>query len=144
VRKSCLAGSDLYTHQINPFSNPGWDANKYAVDASLGRLPGLNLGVSLYGEPTYGDSFFELARAAQHRRYGVTEFHPMKAMTADEVRRMLDVHAHHGATFVSFFLEPRWNGRLMIRTHNLFSFDPANPKYGSAQLYRAFQQRLAQ
>lgn len=144
VRRSCLAGRELYTHQINPFSNPGWDANKYAVDASLERLPGLTLGVSLYGEPTYGESFFERARASRHRRYGVTEFHPMKAMSAEEMRGMLDAHARHGATFISFFLEPRWNGRLMIRTHNLFSFDPDNPKFGSAPLYRALQQRLAE
>jgi hypothetical protein len=143
VRRSCLADTDLYTHQINPFSNPGWDENKYAVDASLQKVPGLVLGVSLYGESTYGESFFERLRTSRHTAYGVTEFHPLRPMDADSVDRMLDVHANHGARFISFFLEPRWQGKLMVRNHNLFSLDPANPRYGSAPLYRAIQERLA-
>jgi len=82
-------------------------------------------------------------RKSRHTGYGVTEFHPLRPMDADSVGRMMDTHANHGARFISFFLEPRWHGQLMVRNHNLFSLDPANPRFGSAPLYRAFQQRLA-
>jgi hypothetical protein len=143
VQRTCLGSTDIYTHQINPFSNPGWDENKYAVDASLKKLPGLNLGVSLYGEPTYGDSFLDRLRSERHVRYGITEFHPLKPMKPDEVRQMLDMHRHRGASFLSFFLEPRWNGKLMVRDHNLFSLDPDNPRFGSAPLYQSFKDVLA-
>jgi hypothetical protein len=143
VRKSCLADTPLYTHQIIPFTNPGWDANKYAIAQSLLPLEGIRLGVSLYGEPTYGASFLQWLAGSGQLRYGVTEFHPLKAMGPPEVRRMLDQHAQHGAAFVSFFLEPRWKGELVPRVHNVFSFDPANRNAGSDRLYRSVRELLA-
>jgi len=53
---------------------------------------------------------------------------------------VLDAHANQGAEFVSFFLEPRWKGKLIPRPHNIFSFDPANPKFGSDRLYEAVRE----
>ena len=44
--------------------------------------------------------------------------------------------------FVSFFLEPRWKGRLVARSHNLFSLDPDNSNFGSVQLYDSVRQTL--
>jgi hypothetical protein len=137
VKTSCLADTKLYTHQIVPFTNPGWDENKFAIHASLQPLRDIGLGVSLYGEPTYGNSFMQWLSTSGHRAYGVTEFHPLRAMEPVELRKVLDAHAARGAKFVSFFLEPRWNGRLVARQHNIFSLDPENPEFGSAQLYRA-------
>lgn len=139
----CLAQTKRYTHQVLPFTHPGWDATKFAVDASLGKLDGIALGVSLYGEPTYGTSFFNWLAASQHRHYGVTEFHPLKAMAPAQLESMLQQHSVHGAEFVSFFLEPRWKGRLVPRTHNPFSLDPDNSKFGSAQLFDSMRQVLA-
>ena len=52
VNQSCLADTPHYTHQIIPFSNPSWDANKYAIQASLQPLQYIRLGVSLYGDAT--------------------------------------------------------------------------------------------
>ncbi|MEO7392688.1 MAG: beta-galactosidase, partial [Ramlibacter sp.] len=121
VKDSCLSGTTLYTHQIVPFTNPGWDQNKYAIDASLQKLESIRLGVSLYGEPTYGTSFMQWFGTSGHSNYGVTEFHPMKAMATPELQQTLDLHAAHGADFVSFFLEPRWDGKLVSRGHNIFS-----------------------
>jgi hypothetical protein len=135
VNATCLRDTQLYTHQIIPFSNPGWDANKYAIDASLQQLPGIRLGVSLYGEPTYGNSFIEWLRSTPHKAYGITEFHPLKAMSPGDFQAMLDRHAAHGASFISFFLEPRWQGQLVSREHNIFSFDPENREFGSSALY---------
>lgn len=136
VSQSCLHATPRSTHQIIPFSNPGWDSQKFAIDASLAPATGLQLGVSLYGEAAYGHSFTDwLGRSA--RPYGITEFHPLKAMEAPALQALLARHARHGARFVSFFLEPRWEGRLVPRPHNLFSFDPANPQFDSDALYRA-------
>lgn len=138
----CMEQTPHYTHQIIPFSNPGWDETKFAIDASVRELKGIELGVSLYGEPTYGRSFFSFLAAGGHREYGVTEFHPLKPLDARELGRVLATHEAQGARFVSFFLEPRWNGRAVTRGHNLFSLDPDNARYGSAQLYRSLQQLM--
>jgi hypothetical protein len=75
-----------------------------------------------------------------HARYGVTEFHPLKAMDAARFQAMLDMHAARGADFISPFLEPRWKGELVPRAHNLFSLDPQNPKFGSSELYESMRQ----
>lgn len=143
VSSSCLAAVPRYTHQIVPFTNPGWDENKFAIQASLQPHGSVRLGVSLYGEPTYGRSYFEWLERSGHTRYGITEFHPLKALNAASLRQVLDAHARHGADFLSFFAEPRWHGALVPRDHNIFSFDPDNPKFGSDRLYRSTQQSLA-
>ena len=140
VDTSCLKKAPQYTHQIIPFTNPGWDETKFAIDASLEDLGRIRLGVSLYGEAGYGQTFKQWLRTKKHRAYGVTEFHPLKEIGAAELRKVLDAHANQGAEFVSFFLEPRWKGKLIPRPHNIFSFDPANPKFGSDRLYEAVRE----
>ena len=142
VKRSCLAGTPHDTHQIVPFANPGWDANKFAIQASLQPQGSLRLGVSLYGNATYGDAFSRWLHRSGHRVYGVTEFHPLKALDAPELQKVLARHAAQGAAFVSFFLEPRWQGVRVERAHNLFSFDPENAQFGSDRLYQAAQQSL--
>jgi len=137
VRASCLGDVPLYTHQIAPFVNPSWDATKFAVDASLNDPGSLRLGISLYGEPTYGSSFFDWLDSTGHRSYGVTEFHPLKAMTPGEVGAMLERHRQRGATFVSFFVDARPAQVREAANSNIFSFDPGNPQFGSDRLYSA-------
>lgn len=143
VANSCLVDVPRYTHQIVPFTNPSWDGNKFAIEASLRPLGSIRLGVSLYGEPTYGSSYFDWLAGSGHSRYGITEFHPLKAMDAASLQRIFDAHSRHGADFISFFAEPRWNGALVPRGHNMFSFDPDNPKFGSDHLYQSVQRSLA-
>ena len=142
VKQSCLADTPHYTHQIIPFSNPSWDANKYAIQASLQPMKNIRLGVSLYGNAAYGEVFSRWYGRSGHAGYGVTEFHPLKAMDAPAVQQMLGQHAQRGAQFVSFFLEPRWQGTLVERGHNTFSLDPENAQFGSAALYQSVQQLL--
>ncbi len=142
VAQSCLANVPRYTHQIMPFANPGWDATRFAIEDSLRPHGALRLGVSLYGEAAYGRSFAQWLRRSGQQRYGVTEFHPLKAMGPQELMQVLDTHARQGAQFLSFFLEPEWEGQRVPRGHNLFSFDPHNPQFGSDVLYRSVQQGL--
>lgn len=142
VKDSCLSQTPIYTHQIVPFTNPSWDENKYAIDASLGKLEGLRLGVSLYGEPTYGTSFANWLATSGHVSYGITEFHPMKGLSPADLDTMLKMHVGQGAEFVSFFLEPRWKGNLVARGHNIFSLDPDNKRFGSDVLYRTFREAI--
>lgn len=144
VHESCLSNVPHYTHQIVPFANPSWDAHKFAIDASLREQQGIRLGVSLYGDASYGQAFGQWYRAAGHRGYGVTEFHPLKAMNTPTLQRTLDQHAARGAEFLSFFMEPRWEGKLVARGHNIFSFDPDNPQFGSDALYESMRQALSQ
>lgn len=145
VRTPCLGQVPHYTHQIIPFTNPGWDETRFAIEASLQPIAGLDLGISLYGEPTYGSSFLDWlgrGRGGPTSRYGITEFHPLRALDAVELRATLDRHAVRGMDFVSFFLEPRWAGQRISDRANLFSFDPANPEYGSDHLYAAVRTML--
>jgi hypothetical protein len=144
VNQSCLADTPHYTHQIIPFTNPSWDANKYAIQASLQPIDKIRLGVSLYGDATYGSTFPRWYSKTAHRGYGVTEFHPLQAMNAPKVQRMLSQHAAQGAEFLSFFLEPRWDGKLVPRNHNLFSLDPDNKQFGSDTLYESIRKVAAQ
>lgn len=137
LRASCLGGVALYTHQIVPFANPSWDSTKFAVDQSLLHPGGLRLGVSLYGEASYGHSFFDWLATSGHRSYGVTEFHPLKAMSPQEVGDMLERHRRHGAAFISFFLDARPTSVRDAARANMFAFDAGNPRFGSDRLYSA-------
>jgi len=142
VRTSCLGDIALYTHQIAPFVNPSWDTTKFAVDRSLEDPGRLQLGISLYGESTYGVSFFDWLDTTAHRSYGVTEFHPLRAMSSDDVGSMLERHRKRGATFVSFFLDARPRGVRDPLKSNMFFFDPGNPQFGSDKLYAAMRTLL--
>ena len=143
VRKSCLAQYPVFTHQLIPFANPSWDANKYAVDASLQPQPGLLPGISLYGESSYGNSFFEWMQGSRHGTYGVTEFHPLRALPPQELAQALYRHKLRGAKFVSMFIEGRVNGEFVSDERNMFAFDPANTGFGSDVLYASMKQVLA-
>ena len=143
VNQSCLAGTPHYTHQIIPFVHPTRDAHKFAVQKTLASSNHLRLGVSLYGNAAYGDSFLQWYGKTSHKSYGAGEFHPLQAMDASAVEQMLNRHAANGAAYLSFFVEPRWQGKLVPRSsNNLFAFDPENAQFGSAQLYQSVQERL--
>jgi len=144
IRGSCLRGVELYTHQIVPFANPSWDATKFAVDASLQAAGGLLLGVSLYGEPTYGTSFFDWLATTSHRQYGITEFHPLRAMSATEVRDMLEAHRQRGATFLSFFMSAEPESMRAPSELAIFGIEPGNRHFGSDRLHRAFREVLGE
>jgi hypothetical protein len=146
VASSCLARTPRYTHQLLPFPNPTWDASKYAIDASLTDRGSMKLGVSLYGEAAYGRSFLDWTAANQPGEYGITEFHPLRAMDAAELRRTFQTHRDNGARFLSFFLEAKGENPEpeADAQGNRHSFDPANTLYGSDQLYRSTQELLSQ
>lgn len=137
VRASCLGDLDLYTHQIAPFVNPSWDTTKFAAEASLKDPGGLRLGISLYGEAAYGRSFLDWLDSTGHRSYGITEFHPLRPMSADEVRQTFEQHRQRGAAFLSFFVDARPHGVREHSKRNIFAIDPANPDFGSDKLHGA-------
>jgi hypothetical protein len=139
VRASCLSETALYTHQIAPFVNPSWDTTKFAVDRSLNDAGGLKLGISLYGEATYGHSFIDWLGSTQHRVYGITEFHPMRPMSPDEIRATFERHRQRGAVFLSFFVDARPRGVREESERNIFAIDPDNRHFGSDKLYAAIR-----
>jgi hypothetical protein len=131
VAKSCIGRENIFAHQILPFSNPGWDSGKFSVGADLGVPQTLGLGVSLYGEASYGHSFFEWLDTAQRTSYGVTEFHPLRPLDPRGLADVLEHHQQRGARFVSFFLEPAHQNAMNGQVANIFSFDRRNQKFGS-------------
>lgn len=143
VRKSCLAKRPIYTHQLTPLSNPSWDASKYAVDASLQPLDNLKLGISLYGESTYGTSFLRWLQGTRHTEYGITEFHPLKALTPHELAQTFEQHRLRGARFVSMFLDGHVEEKPKNNELSMFSFDPDNTRFGSNTLYQSLKSVLA-
>lgn len=145
VAQSCFAHTPRYTHQLLAFPNPGWDESKYAVDASLqaglsAPLAQVRLGVSLYGDATYGPRFHAWLAHGGTRPYGITEFHPLRALDHKALQQLLKQHQAQGAQFLSFFMEPRWQGALVERAHNPFSLAPENAHYHSNALYQAFDE----
>jgi len=144
VAQSCLSDTPRYTHQIVPQFNPGWDSGKYAVDASLQPMKTLHTGISLYGEAGYGHSFADWFSQSAHEHYGVTEFHPLQAMSSQQLGGVLKQHRDNGARFLSFFLETRWQEQRISSTPNPFSFDPDNRQHASDQLYASMKALLAE
>ena len=140
VAQTCLAQKPLYVHQLYPYGNPSWDANRYAVDASMQATSAWRLGVSLYGESSYGFEVGKRLKGWQRHQYGITEFHPMRAMTGDDMARTLALHRQQGAQFLSFFMEAKREGAVPQRMHNAFSFDENNPEMNGAALYDAVRQ----
>lgn len=114
---------------------------RFASEQSLLPFRDVRLGINLYGEATYDDSFFDWLARSRQPVYSVTEFHPLRAMGADELRRVLLRHRAHGAQSLSFFLHlPPAGGTRTEPLANPFALDPANPLHGSDALYRAVQQ----
>jgi hypothetical protein len=137
----CLANTPRYSHQIVPNFNPGWDSEKYAVSASLQPQTKLQLGVSLYGETSYGPSFTAWLRQNHHSRYGITEFHPLRAIPPKDLSALLHRHQDQGASFLSFFMDTPTHTHLGEGL-NLFSFGQHNPQHASDQLFDSLKQVL--
>ncbi len=138
---SCLAGVPHRTQQIYPAEKAGWDGTRFASEQSLRPFGDVRLGINLYGEASYDDSFFDWLARSRQPGYSVTEFHPLRAMTADELRRVLLRHRAHGAQSLSFFLHPPPAGGTRAEPlANPFALDPANPLHGSDALYRVMQE----
>lgn len=147
LQTKCLASVPKYVHQLFPYPNSSWDASKYAVDKSLRIAGDMQLGVSLYGEATYGDSFFAWKRNSRPAGgYGVTEFHPLRPMDANELQRVFQRHRENGAKFLSFFVEGRgsYSNLDLMQVKNVMSFDAANSQFGSNQLYASVRQLMTQ
>ena len=135
----CLAGVPRNTQQIYPAEQAGWDESRFASAQSLRPFGHLGLGINLYGEATWDGSFFDWLARSRQPGYSVTEFHPLRAMSATELRQVLERHREHGARTLSFFLHPPGADGSVP---NPFALDPANPAHGSDALYRAMQQVL--
>ena len=119
----------------------GWDGTRFASEQSLLPFGDVRLGINLYGEAAYDDSFFDWLARSRQPVYSVTEFHPLRAMNADELRRVLLRHRAHGAQSLSFFLHPP--PAAGVRTEpiaNPYALDPGNPLNGSDALYGAMRQ----
>jgi len=139
--QSCLADVPRNTQQIYPAQQAGWDESRFASAQSLLPFGHMGLGINLYGEAAYDDSFFDWLARSRQPGYSVTEFHPLRAMNTHELRQTLERHRAHGARRLSFFLHPPGADGHM---NNPFALDPANPAYGSDALYRAMREVLGQ
>jgi hypothetical protein len=141
---TCLAAVPRRTQQIYPATGAGWDETRFASALSRRPFGNVQLGVNLYGEATDAPAFFdELARNRQPG-YSVTEFHPLRALTAPQLRAVLEAHRAHGAHTLSFFFHPAprdAQGHPVIR--NPFSIDPDNPEHGSDMIYHSLVSVLA-
>jgi len=139
----CISPDLIYSHQILPFVNPGWDEHKFAVGRDLAVPKRMALGVSLYGEAAYGDSFRQWFDDTGRKYYGVTEFHPLKSMTAGELASVFQEHEQRHARFISFFINGAGLGDDPAYKSNLFSFDLDNNNAGSDILYASVKEILS-
>jgi hypothetical protein len=142
---TCLAAVPRRTQQIYPATGAGWDETRFASALSRRPFGGVQLGINLYGEAVDDPTFFDHLARTRQPGYSVTEFHPLRALTAPQLRAVLQAHRAHGARTLSFFLEtPSPDATEQPGVMNSFSFDPANPAHGSDALYRALQQVLGE
>lgn len=139
---TCLQNTPRFTHQIVPSGNPSWDSGKFAVERTLPPPTPLMMGVSLYGESSYGPSFSAWHASHGHGAYGVTEFHPLRGLSTSELREVLEAHERQGAQFVSFFMEAEHQGQRLNAMQNPFALAPDNPRYGSDTTYRSLHNLL--
>lgn len=139
AKGKCLPHDAVYAHQILPFVNPGWDETKFGIGRDLAVPPGIQLGISLYGEASYGTSFFDWMRSQKRNGYGITEFHPLRSMSAPELSGVFQHHRKNGARFLSFFAESTGWDEDPANQPNLFSFDKNNKNAGSDALYESTQ-----
>lgn len=146
LKASCLAKVPRYIHQLFPYPNPSWDWGKFAVDESLRARAGRGLGVSLYGEASYGNSFLNWKTAQSIDRYGITEFHPLRAMSAPELNQAMERHKDNGAQFLSFFIEGRGetSAPYSPTAPTIPFIGEANPQNGSDKLYKSLQHLMVQ
>ena len=142
AKSKCINPDLIYSHQILPFVNPGWDENKFAVGRDLGVPSSVSLGVSLYGEASYGTSFFDWFADNGRQAYGVTEFHPLKAMDAPTLSGVLEQHYRNNARFLSFFVDSAGLDENSKDSLNVFSFTPHNQNAGSNVLYQSVREIL--
>ena len=142
AKSKCINPDLIYSHQILPFVNPGWDENKFAVGRDLGVPPSVSLGVSLYGEASYGTSFFDWFAGNGRQAYGVTEFHPLKAMDPPTLSGVLEQHYRNNARFLSFFIDSAGLDENSKDSLNVFSFTPHNQNAGSNVLYQSVRDIL--
>jgi hypothetical protein len=142
AQNKCINPKLIYSHQILPFVNPSWDENKFAVGRDLAVPPTMRLGISLYGESSYGTSFFDWFKGTLRTHYGVTEFHPLRAMKSAELESVLRQHYANNAQFVSFFAEVAGLNEYPGHKPYLFSFDPNNKETGSDVLYESVKEIL--
>lgn len=143
VQTTCLAQRPVFTHQLFPYSNPSWDPTRFSVDDSLHPASDLHLGISLYGEASYGRSFFDWLARHRQNGYGITEFHPLRAMDSQSLSDALSRHFSRGARFVSMFMEIRTEDRPVVEKPYMFGFDPNNRVYGSDKLYQSLKDVMA-
>lgn len=154
AKSKCIPPERIYSHQILPFVNPDWDVTKFAVGDDLAVPASMNLGVSLYGEASFGTSFFEWFSQTGRKSYGVTEFHPLKAMNAHELEAVFAKHKANNAKFLSYLAEtkglfpdlppgpakPVEDGAAPAETN--YIFHKRNPDIGSSTLFESVREIL--
>ena len=144
MAQTCLAAITRRTQQIYPAENAGWDATRYAAEASHRPFGHTRLGINLYADATDDDTFFDWLARTRQGDYAITEFHPLRGMNAAELARVLARHHDHGAQSLSFFLHPPELQNGQRTQPNAFALNPDNPQHGSDQLYRALQTLMQQ
>ena len=119
------------------------DTHETSETLAITRLQrvGYQINRTLLGETSYGPSFRGWLQQEKHRQYGITEFHPLRGMTAPELTTVLRQHHAAGAQFLSFFMDTpahEQNGEGL----NLFSFSPRNTQHASHVLFESLRQTL--
>ncbi len=87
----------LYSHQLLPALNGGWNDMTFAAGRSFEDVP-YQTGITLYGGLTVGTLPIAVARG---KPYGVPEMNPMLSKDPSEPDRALELAYTHCAQFVS-------------------------------------------
>lgn len=145
--EGCFGTDKLFSHQIAPRFNASWNADLIAADKALEPSNERRLGINLYGGAAYGTTFFDWIKHADHGRYGVPEFHPMRKMTEEAVGTMFRKHKESGAAYIApYFISmiPHEFLHESDRDHLRFMLSPDNQEYGSASFFDGLRRLMQQ
>ena len=135
-----LPADKLYSHQIVPDVNASWNAQLFAVGATLQGDTPWKQGLNMYGGAT--DSAWLRAFMAGRRisDYGAPEYNPQQWKRPGAALAALQSHYDGGARFISPYyfsvIPERFKGSAEHGV-NRMELGPNNTKDGSDQFYRA-------
>lgn len=131
--------SRLYSHQLLPALNGGWNDALFAAGQSFDEKMPYQPGITLYGGLTVSEAAVEMAYG---RPYGVPEMHPQQFKRPGEALAALRFQQQHCASFVSpYFMDARPAAlRGASDGHDAMLLEEGNRKMGSEGFLAAIRE----
>ncbi len=130
----------LFSHQLLPHLNGGWNDVLFAAGRSFDKAP-FAIGVTLYGGLTLSPLAIASARG---QAYGVPEMHPLLYKDAQGAERALAFAQQHCARFLSPMYMVEDSATVPAETVNVFSIGREHAPVQGQLFYAAIERFVRQ